>query len=1721
MIDFFINSQNQPKMKRKFTTFVLLMCMVLPIFGQNPAIDFSVLNNPNWIPSGRLFENNPEFWTLNPNHHPAHFNGHTDSVCNRDKFLALYHFFYNASFSTPTAAQPIIPSALEDDVRQTGMSPPVRLGLMDFSYQVLSDSALGAGIIAWDSTDFVAYIVDSLHIQETIYEIDTTVIPHDTLGSLYVDSVIFYDKDSLMDLAIETHELLAMAAFNPMVILDSADQPLTLLLESIYYFRDQSANYQLSVDGGVTFHSIIPNTALTIQNHNLGSGNHEIILRKGPLSDSPKSIFELTIAIRHDVEDYQIEVFDEIQCPDLDFSDGVGEGVASFFINDINNGLLTKPVIIVEGLEYYLPSDEINDVTSPFSGGKKYYGINNAATFTGEVPVQAGKFYYPMSNSLYLYDSLVELGYDVIYLDFKTNRTNLRKNANYLIQLIQYVNMALEQNNSPEQIAILGLGSGGVVSRIALREMELQYCCHNTRMHTTFDSPHRGINIPLGLQMFMDDTRDIFKFRMERNKPVRLFYENIVLSPAFSELLIYNIDPWRQNIRTTFQQYLDEIGMPQGTRNFAITNGNHGGFLQHINDVNQNVIATGNQIFDFEVKFLAITALKVDVSFFNKLLNLTGTNWYIARAIPLIGGHVAAVDQLEVYHRGPYAWLNTLSLITHYGIAIGGIKLIKGIKATTLVLAAVALAFFGPIAGPISAALIKKAGAIAVAVTTTATIAALYGSVSLNNSLNDGSNLNKEKNPFPMLDYDRAPGGRFDIPGYLGKRTDDGLGTIKRPFHNFVAAVSALNIDTTALAMDISDAFQNSDPSKWLPFEDYHSAISANTSDFNNEYHTLFTIGTLEIPGNLPWFLERLESTYNVSTPSSQDVIVLQGETMNYGVPDEMSFAPEKKLRNMDILAHGKAAVNSLDNVGIPTQLFDPPKSGSNFSITTQSPECGGTYCKVDNLGIFQIGEYVSASPAFSTTGQAIFLENSTLEILPGGKLIIERNSRLVIEEGATLIIHPGAEIYLNDGTAILEIKGKVKVEDNATFTFTSVEDGNYGRIIINQRWEDNHGNPISRNEYWDIGSNTHFVLEGSNQHGDIMMECKEHFAPQMDDYTTFASMTIKNGTVDMHDYTLLNISCPLDFQNTRIRLSAEGTHAHLGVQLWAQTFPSTVINNNQFYDGLNGLRCFQMNQQDNIRIENCLFENNTMALYVEEGRFRVNNSTFTNNQTGINTIDTRGSCRVSGTTFTNVEQGIEAYANLSADLIVSSCAFDNTSFGGPQGKAITHHFPLQMACTSIRGFEYGTDTWHTRLNMQSDAYNSFASNEIAVHFTEIDELFLGHGKNLFFDSNITDIEGSLNANATANLYMGTHVYADENDMFTSGGGQFNTDIVDVSQSPVQLYNPNPFVLEIGCIEDDPGMNMLSNPYGSGGIKSFGANNKLTSLESNLIQTAAAVNDPAFDQKDITKVLADLVSTLDDVMLDVRSIRSTANTRRLARNSILMVWDVLRKAYTWEELPLAGADPLFAVNEPMDSLASYIDDMINTLNPLDSLYADNKAELELMQAHLYRLGQHHVQASMVLQSISTAETSQRNTRVVMYWRCIVDWEIDVLQGNINPQQAYEDKEQCQLYNPYTHPVSKREVRENSADESNYGEGTLSFFPNPTSDNIYVRMEDIAHPEDEVELTVTSMDGRVLLRRTQEASYMIGINVEKFKQGAYILTVSTPYKKQNGQFLIVR
>lgn len=250
-----------------------------------------------------------------------------------------------------------------------------------------------------------------------------------------------------------------------------------------------------------------------------------------------------------------------------------GEGEYQIFLGA--DGILNKPIILVDGFD---PGDT-RDIT----------GLYSSLDFTNA------------SGSQNLADLLRAQDFDVVILNFPVYlRTGdgvtidggtdfIERNAMLLVELLDIINTAKASNN-PEENVIIGPSMGGLITRYALNYMEANTLDTDTRLYISFDAPHHGANVPIGLQHQLNFLANNATQPITEIQPL---IDTFLKSPAARQLLVDHLEghllsgnlvefdpnltlPVSHPFRTQFVNNINSFnasGFPSTTRNIAIING--------------------------------------------------------------------------------------------------------------------------------------------------------------------------------------------------------------------------------------------------------------------------------------------------------------------------------------------------------------------------------------------------------------------------------------------------------------------------------------------------------------------------------------------------------------------------------------------------------------------------------------------------------------------------------------------------------------------------------------------------------------------------------------------------------------------------------------------------------------------------------------------------------------------------------------------------------------------------------------------------------------------------------------------------------------------------------------------------------------------------------------------------------------------------------------------
>ena len=244
--------------------------------------------------------------------------------------------------------------------------------------------------------------------------------------------------------------------------------------------------------------------------------------------------------------------------------------------NGVQENTIIKPILFIDGFD---PLDERKILEEEMPSGSEIPSIEEMMVYG--------------NNRTSIIPELTDLGYDVIIVNHPIYTRNgyeidggadyIERNAMSHITLYQHLNSQLANNNSDEELVIIGPSMGGQISRYALAYMEKKLeeteddiWDHNTRLWVSLDSPHQGANIPIGAQANV-----YFLGFFNGNQEAIDIYSKGLQSFAARQMLIDQFTFWHSS-NSLFNQYYSNLttnglpnsnGYPINLRKISIING--------------------------------------------------------------------------------------------------------------------------------------------------------------------------------------------------------------------------------------------------------------------------------------------------------------------------------------------------------------------------------------------------------------------------------------------------------------------------------------------------------------------------------------------------------------------------------------------------------------------------------------------------------------------------------------------------------------------------------------------------------------------------------------------------------------------------------------------------------------------------------------------------------------------------------------------------------------------------------------------------------------------------------------------------------------------------------------------------------------------------------------------------------------------------------------------
>lgn len=253
--------------------------------------------------------------------------------------------------------------------------------------------------------------------------------------------------------------------------------------------------------------------------------------------------------------------FRETKLTELKFSDYDGKELKcsyeyGIYFNDCSTrhpNVLKNPILIVDGFD---PTNSRN--------------LGNIFDMMNESP-----------NNMAT--KLLDEGHDIIICNFIKGADYIERNALAVREMIEFIKL-----RTSDKIIVIGPSMGGLIARYALAKMEKENTDHQTSLYISFDAPHQGANIPIGIQYFLYFFGEVVG---DANAMEGL---NQINSDAARQMLIHhqyqNSIPPEYNYHRN--QYLDNVaingkvnskGYPVNLRKVTVINGSSISIPQGVN----------------------------------------------------------------------------------------------------------------------------------------------------------------------------------------------------------------------------------------------------------------------------------------------------------------------------------------------------------------------------------------------------------------------------------------------------------------------------------------------------------------------------------------------------------------------------------------------------------------------------------------------------------------------------------------------------------------------------------------------------------------------------------------------------------------------------------------------------------------------------------------------------------------------------------------------------------------------------------------------------------------------------------------------------------------------------------------------------------------------------------------------------------------------------------
>jgi hypothetical protein len=1625
----------------------------------NPfATPYQYLDN-KYVPSGILHNRSPYYrycfsydtvamaqlpdTTWKPN--PYFFQGGHISN-SRPVFMKLYKDMLFAQVNDSVIINPVDYSGHYDLARQQ-YDVPVSLMALDF--QRMHEDGLATGKVWFDTVTGAFF-----PMPDTLWLPDTVITPDTMMIASLPQYLVFHNPDSLLALAFTSHKIFAAA-----------------VPEVDHFVPGSTITLRYGIPAGIFISNtgILPQVLIDFDD---GGGYRNVdwdtpvdVSYNFPSMTTP-AVIGLKIRIPSldpDLVLYQsIKVITHAVGPDtVIFTDGLpficepsisatpASSRLSVVYADKNLRRLTRPVVFIEGFETSM---------------RDFGDVNYQNLVNGLMP---DKGFPELGEMPAVFDTLLVNGFDLIYIDFINSRDTIERNVLAVIKALQWVIDDLRMAGSVEKIIVSGASLGGVMARFALRQMEMDGCCHNTRLYISFDAPHRGANMPMGVQKLVEVAAAesagwksvawplswILKFKdleIDLSDPdVEETWAKVLNSPAARELLIQHIDPTAWSVHQKFYEYLDDIGLPNYCRNIALISGSENAWQLTLEDPAQRIMGTGRmQSLPY--------AWDVLVPGTNCL---SPVHWYPfnSKLFPVAFSQAYAESEPSYFEYNDWgksvANMNEILRIAAYHSLIN----------TGLGIAGMACLSTNP-----WVSLFMEASIIANKLEGNDCLHLFHNQASVMNSCPSGT----------LMNLTCAPGGLNNSIKKLGSAAD-GLIKVYSSEFSFIPSVSALNVKGLGLLPDLKFLYLM-DARSLTPFDAYWAPKRHELSDSRqNQLHV--EVGQW----NRQWIRDHVLLEYDLKADDGTYAGVLN-TSYNFGKPglffdiNHHNRPHHTVLYSLEVMGGAALHVNRYGEIGFPGS-YDMTQPGSNFHLFTNGDSCDPTYVRVHDGGELVLGDQNNGNRA-----QLFFRPNTTLELMPGSLLKLSDNCRLVMESGSALVIHPGAQIILDGNGAVLEMCGRLVLEDLAVFTWS----GN-GYLKYNTQMT-----AMTADDYFSIGSKATLQLQGtSNKDQRLYIATDTWFPFNLD-------LDMEDALVTLGENRNLHIYGPVSADNVWFR--TEDTAVFYGsVTVYGQS--ATSVKNCVFSHGSIGMKGLLGLGGSGLNLTGCLFRKNINGLFTSDERVSLYECRFIENaHQGWQAENMAGKSLVEDCWFlNNGYAGVVFDGQLSSSLLVRRSYLKFNFIG-----AEVRHAMLQAHCAH---FSENTYAGILGGNMAQLELSGMLKNQISDNYIGLllDKALVVNLENGFarFSGNQYYVIGEV----LPNKYFNLSTNSIKSLIFSGNHMPWTGNLL-----PVNVYLTHPqtqVICQVGIIANTQVSHLQTT------CNSTAMDNDHIVKPLQVLCGASLVSGGRYNNYllvDALSIAAGMVSCDGFQGNDTLAIRAFVDILQHAppilnedeRSGIDYALRLLSSALS-NAIEKGEIDPNRAVegmplNEFVESIAARVQEQINSVDPSGYFAEEDEARYALMMAQMYRVAEHYDYALNILSDDRQfGNTSLTNTAA--YWSCVCMAEKLLLLDSIDRGRFVQMLDSCNSTAnarkaPFI-PIPGCFFRENVHEERKI---VLNVYPNPASRHVVVELD---LPAESFRAEVADISGRKVMEAHQTYTDRdVVLKLPDLRPGIYTLQV---------------